>query len=129
VTLGLDHQLTQRKLRRIRAVYGQGITQAEQQQLGYAEFLDELLSAEVLGRQEKQIRRTLQAAGCPSTPRSSSSTAPCAPSASARCWCASSTRLLRHSEVFYRRGSSFRRRGKEGSTTTGTLSSAAETPA
>jgi DNA replication protein DnaC len=65
VTLGLDHQLTQRKLRRIRAVYGQGITQAEQQQLGYAEFLDELLSAEALGRQEKQIRRTLQAAGGP----------------------------------------------------------------
>jgi DNA replication protein DnaC len=64
VTLGLDHQLTQRKLRRIRAVYGQGIAQAEQP-LGYAEFLDELLSAEVLGRQEKQIRRTLQAAGGP----------------------------------------------------------------
>ena len=65
VTLGIDHKLTQLKLRRIREVYGQWVAQAEQQQLGYAEFLDELLSEEVLGRQENQIRRKLQAAGFP----------------------------------------------------------------
>ena len=69
VTLGIDHKLAQLKLRRIREVYGQWVAQAEQQQLGYAEFLDELLSEEVLGRQEHQIRRKLQAAGfpCPAT--------------------------------------------------------------
>ncbi len=65
VTLGIDHKLTQLKLRRIREVYGQWIAQAEQQQLGYAEFLDELLSEEVLGRQENQIRRKLHAASFP----------------------------------------------------------------
>src|SRR5207249_4945946 len=41
------------------------VAQAEQHQLGYAEFLDELLSEELLGRQEMTIRRKLQAAGFP----------------------------------------------------------------
>lgn len=61
----LEHKLTLLKLRRIREVYASWITQAEQEQLGYGEFLDELLSEEVVGRQENQIRRKLKAAGFP----------------------------------------------------------------
>ena len=38
----IEHKLTQLKLSRIREVYGSWIAQAEQHQLGYAEFLDEL---------------------------------------------------------------------------------------
>lgn len=64
-TTNIDHKLTQLKLSRIREVYTDWITQAEQHQLGYAEFLDELLSEEVVGRQENQIRRKLKAAGFP----------------------------------------------------------------
>ncbi|GAC1430825.1 MAG: IS21-like element helper ATPase IstB [Acidobacteriaceae bacterium] len=64
-TTNIDHKLTQLKLSRIREVYAEWITQAEQHQLGYAEFLDELLSEEVVGRQENQIRRKLKAAGFP----------------------------------------------------------------
>lgn len=65
VTGSLEHKLTQLKLGRIREVCDQWILQAEQQQLGYGEFLDELLSEEVLTRQENQIRRKLKAAGFP----------------------------------------------------------------
>jgi DNA replication protein DnaC len=65
VTASLEHKLIQLKLRRIREVYASWIAHAEQHQLGYAEFLDELLSEEVLGRQEAQIRRKLKAAGFP----------------------------------------------------------------
>ncbi len=61
----LEHKLTLLKLSRMREVYASWITQAEQEQLGYGEFLDELLSEEVLGRQENQIRRKLKAAGFP----------------------------------------------------------------
>ncbi len=65
VTTGLNQKLTQLKLSRMREVVDSLIAQAEQQQLGYAEFLDELLTEEVLGRQENQIRRKLKAAGFP----------------------------------------------------------------
>jgi len=65
VTANIDHKLAQLKLRRLRAVYRSWIAQAEQHHLGYAEFLDELLSEAVLGRQESQIRRKLSAAGFP----------------------------------------------------------------
>ena len=65
VTSGLNQKLTQLKLSRMREVLDSLIAQAEQQQLGYAEFLDELLNEEVLGRQENQIRRKLKAAGFP----------------------------------------------------------------
>jgi DNA replication protein DnaC len=65
VTTGLNQKLTQLKLSRMREVVDSLIAQAEQQQLGYAEFLDELLNEEVLGRQENQIRRKLKAAGFP----------------------------------------------------------------
>jgi len=61
----LEQKLTQLKLGRVREVVASWITQAEQQQLGYGEFLDELLSEELLGRQENQIRRKLKAAGFP----------------------------------------------------------------
>ncbi len=61
----LEHNLTLLKLSRMREVYASWITQAEQEQLGYGEFLDELLSEEVVGRQENQIRRKLKAAGFP----------------------------------------------------------------
>lgn len=64
-TPALEHKLTQLKLGRIRAVYPQWITHAEQHELGYAEFLDELLSEELLTRQENHIRRNLTAAGFP----------------------------------------------------------------
>lgn len=64
-TTALDHKLTQLKLSRVREVYPQWISQAEQQSMGYAEFLDELLAEEVVNRQENQIRRKLKAAGFP----------------------------------------------------------------
>jgi DNA replication protein DnaC len=65
VPSALDQKLAQLKLGRLRAVVASWITQAEQQQLSYAEFLDELLAEELLGRQENQIRRKLKAAGFP----------------------------------------------------------------
>src|SRR5262249_50093050 len=65
ILASLDQKLAQLKLSRLRAVVASWIAQAEQQQLGYAEFLDELLAEEVLGRQENQIRRKLTAAGFP----------------------------------------------------------------
>ena len=61
----LEQKLKELKLGRMREVVTSWITQAEQQQLGYGEFLDELLSEELLGRQENQIRRKLKAAGFP----------------------------------------------------------------
>jgi DNA replication protein DnaC len=61
----LDHKLTQLKLARIRDVYPQWIGHAEQQGMGYGEFLDELLAEEMVSRQENQIRRKLKAAGFP----------------------------------------------------------------
>jgi DNA replication protein DnaC len=65
ITANIEHKLTQLKLSRIREVYTSWITQAEQDSLSYGEFLDELLSEEVLGRHENQIRRKLKAAGFP----------------------------------------------------------------
>ncbi len=64
-TPNLDQKLAHLKLSRMREVLASQIEQAEQHQLGYAEFLDELLTEELLGRQENQIRRKLNAAGFP----------------------------------------------------------------
>jgi DNA replication protein DnaC len=64
-TNSLEHKLTQLKLARVRDVCDQWIRHAEQHQLGYGEFLEELLNEEVLTRQENQIRRKLKAAGFP----------------------------------------------------------------
>jgi len=61
----LEHKLTQLKLGRIREVHGQWVSHAEQHELGYAEFLEELLNEELLARQENQIRRKLKIAGFP----------------------------------------------------------------
>jgi DNA replication protein DnaC len=46
-------------------VYADWVRYAEEQQLGYAEFLDELVSEEVIGRQERQMQRRYKAAGFP----------------------------------------------------------------
>lgn len=64
-TASLDHKLTHLKLARIREVYPQWIAHAEQQGLGYGEFLAELLAEEMVNRQENVIRRKLKAAGFP----------------------------------------------------------------
>lgn len=61
----LAPKLTQLRLTRIGEVVDQWIAQAEQHQLGYGEFLEELLSEELLTRQEHAIRRQLKAAGFP----------------------------------------------------------------
>ena len=64
-TATLDHKLTQLKLARLREVYPHWIAHAEQQGMGYGEFLDELLAEELVSRQENVIRRKLKAAGFP----------------------------------------------------------------
>lgn len=64
-TQSLAQKLTQLKLSRIRESYAQWIQTAEAQQLGYAEFLDGLVSDELVSRQEHQLRRQLKAAGFP----------------------------------------------------------------
>jgi DNA replication protein DnaC len=61
----LAQKLTQLKLGRLRAVVASALAQAEQQHLGYAEVLDELLAEELLGRHENQIRRKLPQACVP----------------------------------------------------------------
>lgn len=61
----IDHKLTQLRLQRIREVYQDWVQYAEQHQLSYHEFLEELLNEEVLGRQERQLRRRLKEAGFP----------------------------------------------------------------
>jgi DNA replication protein DnaC len=65
VLTAVEQKLTQLKLGRVREVVAGAITQAEQQQVGYGEFLDELPAEELLGRQENQIRRKLKQAGFP----------------------------------------------------------------
>lgn len=65
LTAGLEQKLSQLKLSRMREVYPQWVTQAEQGQLSYGEFLDALLSEEIVGRRENQVRRQLKAAGFP----------------------------------------------------------------
>lgn len=65
ITLSVDQKLSQLKLGRIRQVYADCLDRAAQTDLSYAEFLDELLSEELLGRQENQIRRRLSAAKFP----------------------------------------------------------------
>ncbi len=64
-TYTLEHKLTQLKLGRIRQVYGEWLERAAQTELSYAEFLDELLSEELLTRQENQIRKRLSLARFP----------------------------------------------------------------
>ena len=61
----LESQLTALKLGRIRQVYASWIDQASSQDLGYGEFLEQLLSEELLARQENHLRRQMKAAGFP----------------------------------------------------------------
>jgi len=65
VLSAVEQKLTLLKLGRLRAVVARAVAQAEAQQLGYGEFLDELLAEELLGRHEHQIRRKLAQAGFP----------------------------------------------------------------
>jgi DNA replication protein DnaC len=65
VLSAVEQKLSQLKLGRMRAVVASALAQAEAHQLGYGEFLDELLAEELLGRHENQIRRRLAQAGFP----------------------------------------------------------------
>jgi DNA replication protein DnaC len=65
VVSSVEQKLTQLKLGRMRTVVASAIAQAEQHQLGYGEFLDDLLAEELLGRHENHIRRRLTQAGFP----------------------------------------------------------------
>jgi len=61
----LDHKLTTLKLARVREVYASWTLQAAQSEMGYGEFLEQLVTEEVLARQENQLRRKMHAAGFP----------------------------------------------------------------
>lgn len=63
--LSIEQKLTHLKLGRIRQVYESWVEHAAQHELDYAEFLDQLLTEELLARQENQIRRRMAAAGFP----------------------------------------------------------------
>ena len=65
ILTSVEQKFTQLKLGRLREVVANAIAQAEQHQLGYGEFLDELLAEELLGRHEHQIQRKLKQAGFP----------------------------------------------------------------
>lgn len=61
----LDQKLAALKLGRMRQVYPGWLEQAAQSDLGYAEFLEQLVTEELLARQENHLRRTMKAAGFP----------------------------------------------------------------
>jgi len=61
----LDQKLAALKLGRMRQVYASWIEQAVQSELGYAEFLEQLVTEELLARQENHLRRKMKAAGFP----------------------------------------------------------------
>lgn len=61
----LDQKLTELRLARIRQVYPSWIEQAEQLDLGYGEVLEQLVTEELLCRQENHLRRKMKAAGFP----------------------------------------------------------------
>lgn len=61
----LDQKLTELRLARIRQVYPSWIEQAEQLELGYGEVLEQLVTEELLSRQENHLRRKMKAAGFP----------------------------------------------------------------
>ncbi len=65
MTETLDHKLATLKLGRMRQVYTSWIEQAAQTEMGYGEFLEQLVTEEVLARQENQLRRKMQTAGFP----------------------------------------------------------------
>jgi DNA replication protein DnaC len=61
----LDQKLTTLRLARIREVYASWADQAAQEHLSYVAFLDELVTEELLGRQEHRLQRHLRQAGFP----------------------------------------------------------------
>lgn len=61
----LDHKLTELRLARIRQVYPSWIEQAEQLELGYGEVLEQLVTEELLARQENHLRRKMKVACFP----------------------------------------------------------------
>jgi DNA replication protein DnaC len=61
----LDQKLTALKLGRMRQVYASWIEQAAHGELGYADFLEQLVTEELLARQENHLRRQMKAAGFP----------------------------------------------------------------
>ncbi len=61
----LDQKLSTLKLGRMRQIYPSWIEQASHENLGYAEFLEQLLTEELLSRQENVLRRKMKAAGFP----------------------------------------------------------------
>jgi DNA replication protein DnaC len=61
----LDQKLAALKLGRMRQVYPSWLEQAGQNELGYGEFLEQLVTEELLARQENQLRRKMKAAGFP----------------------------------------------------------------
>ena len=65
MTETLEHKLALLKLGRMREVYQNWIEQAAQTQMGYGEFLEHLVTEELLGRTENQLRREMKAAGFP----------------------------------------------------------------
>jgi DNA replication protein DnaC len=65
MTETLDHKLATLNLGRMRQVYASWIEQAAQTEMGYGEFLEQLVTEEVLARQENQLRRKMHAAGFP----------------------------------------------------------------
>ncbi len=61
----LDQKLTALKLGRIRQIYESWIEQAAQSNLSYAECLEQLVTEELLARQENVLRRKMKQAGFP----------------------------------------------------------------
>jgi len=61
----LDQKLAVLKLGRMRQVYPSWVEQAAHSELGYAEFLEQLVTEELLARQENHLRRKMKAAGFP----------------------------------------------------------------
>ncbi len=61
----LDQKLAALKLGRMRQVYTGWIEQAVHSELSYAEFLEQLVTEEMLARQENHLRRKMKAAGFP----------------------------------------------------------------
>jgi DNA replication protein DnaC len=61
----LDQKLAALKLGRMREVYSSWVEQAVHNELGYAEFLEQLVTEELLARQENHLRRKMKAAGFP----------------------------------------------------------------
>lgn len=61
----LEQKLAALRLGRVRQIYASWIEQAATSNLGYAEFLDQLLTEELLARQEHQLRRKMKAADFP----------------------------------------------------------------